>query len=52
LECKTRYGESYLYPKLPHVYVPDISLTPPRSHSGSVVNIMNDVDGQAGHKPK
>jgi hypothetical protein len=30
LECKTRHEESYLYPKLPHTYVPNISLTPPR----------------------
>jgi hypothetical protein len=28
------------------------TLTPPRSHSGSVVNNMNDVDGQTGDKQK
>jgi hypothetical protein len=27
LECKTRHEESYLYPKLPHTYIPNISLT-------------------------
>jgi hypothetical protein len=52
LECKTRHRESYLYPKLPYTYIPNISLTPPRSRSGSVVNNMNDVDGQTGDKPK
>jgi len=51
LECKTRH-EIYLYPRRLFIRTRNISLTLPRSRSGSVVNNMNDVDGQTGDKPK
>jgi hypothetical protein len=52
LECKTRHEESYLYPNYRTCTYLNISLTPPRSRSGSVVNNINDVDGQTGDKQK
>ena len=37
---------------LPNTHIPNISLTLPRSRSGSDVNNSNIADGQTGEKPK
>jgi hypothetical protein len=40
------------YHILPNIHVPNISLTPPCSHSGSDMNNGIVADGQTGEKPK
>ena len=52
MECKTRHESPISILDYPFIRTRNISLTLPRSRSGSIVNNRNVADGQTGDKPK